>query len=134
MKQAKILFLVLFVIFAFAAISSRETILAVISAMFLFFPYLLIFVKSVENSCMITEISPDKLTEGDWLFKPIKAGKTVIMPKWEGLNSKEIALIKRSKIKSIRIKQGLPFVPVFLIALLISFFANLLIFLVGLFG
>ena len=133
MKQKKILFLVLFVLFAIAALSSREAILAVISAMFLFFPYLLIFVKAVENSCMIKDVKPNELTEGDWLFKPIKAGRAVIMPKWEGLNNKEIALIKRAKIKNIRIKQGLPFVPVFLIALLISFFANLLIFLVGLF-
>ena len=131
-KVAKVLFFVLFLVFAAVGFRIRENILVIVSAMFLVFPYLLIFVKSVENSCMVKNVKTSELTEGDWLFKPVKAGKKMIMPAWEGLSAKDIEFIKKARIKNARIKQGIPFVPVFLIALLISFFANLLVFFISL--
>lgn len=132
-RLTRILCLIIFLAFLVASVKLKENFLWVLSLMFFLFPYLLIFVKSVENSCMIKDIRPENLTEGDWLFKPVKAGKKLIMPKWEGLTKKEIALIKNSKIRKISIKQGLPFVPVFLIALILSFFTNLLVFILGFF-
>jgi len=39
-------------------------------AIFLFIlPYLLIYVIAVDESCMIKRVSPNKLLEGDWLYK-----------------------------------------------------------------
>jgi Flp pilus assembly protein protease CpaA len=133
MKRTIILCLAIFIGLILISAIIKEIFLFALSLMFLFFPYLFIFAKSAENACMIKEIKPRDLTEGDWLFKPLRIGKKVIMPHWEGLSKKDIAFIKKSKIKSVKIKQGLPFVPVFLIALILSFFTNLLVFLLKFF-
>jgi len=90
-------------------------------AIVLIFPYLYIFVKAVENSCMIKLLAPKQLTEGDWLAKPVRIGKKIIKPKTEGLTIQDIAIIKKAK-KKVLIKEGMPFVPVFLIAVLASLF------------
>lgn len=133
MRRAIILGFAFFIAFASASLIAKEILLFALGLMFLSFLYLFIFVKAVENSCMTKDTKPGDLREGDWLFKPLRFGKRVIMPSWEGLTDKDIALIKKSRIKSIIIKQGIPFVPVFLIALIFSFFTNLLEFLVRLF-
>jgi hypothetical protein len=132
-NKLKIAFLVVFVLLVAAGLALKEGLFLMLSAIFLIFPYLLVFVKAVENACMVKVLKLQQITEGDWLFEEIRIGKTRIKLKWEGLSSKEIALIKKSKIKSLRIKQGLPFVPVFLIALITSFFTNLLVFLIQFF-
>ena len=93
-------------------------------AIVLIFPYLYIFVKAVENSCMIKLVSPKQLTEGDWLAKPVKIGKRTIKPKTEGLTVQDIAIIKKAR-KKVLVKQGMPFVPVFLIAAIASLFGNI---------
>jgi len=90
-------------------------------------PYLFIYAKAIEESCMIQKVNLNKLREGDWLYKDLKLGKTEIKSKWEGLTKKDIRYIKQKyKGKSVEIKQGVPFVPVFLISfvLLIWLFLN----------
>ncbi len=87
--------------------------------------YLWLFVKAVENSCMFKLVSPEKLTEGDWIAKEIRIGKKLIAgPKDLGISKeqiKELLKLKRQKgIKKILIKEGIPFVPSFLIAYIIS--------------
>ena len=82
------------------------------------FPYLYLFAKSVDESFMIKNLKTNALTEGDWLYKDVKVGKKIIKANWEGLSSREISLIQ-NKHKSVFIRQGIPFVPVFLIAYLI---------------
>jgi len=93
-------------------------------AIVLIFPYLYIFVKAVENSCMIKLVSPKQLTEGDWLAEPVKIGKRTIKPKTEGLTVQNIAIIRKAR-KKVLVKQGMPFVPVFLIAAMASLFGNI---------
>ncbi len=88
-------------------------------ALIFIFPYLYIFVKSVENSCMLKFLSPNELTEGDWIVNSVKIGKYIINPNAEGLTAEEIKLIKKSN-KKILVKQGIPFIPVFLIAAIVS--------------
>jgi Flp pilus assembly protein protease CpaA len=97
-------------------------------------PMLLIFAKSVENSCLIKLVGADKLTIGDWLAEPvrIKVNKKIktIKPDWEGLSEEELNFIKRNikgmKNKKVLIKEGIPFVPAFLLAFLILIIAILL--------
>lgn len=96
------------------------------------FPILFTFIKAVENSSMIKVVNPSKLTEGDWIVEEIKVGKTVILPKREGLSREEIAILKK-RGRKVTIKEGIPFVPVFLIALLLSFVVNLIELLIQLF-
>lgn len=84
-----------------------------IGLIILLFPILYIFAKAVEESCMVREVSWNKVTEGDWLYKHIKVGNKLIKANWEGISKKELALIKKSR-KKILIKYGIPFTPSFL--------------------
>jgi len=79
--------------------------------------YLWIFVKSIEESCMIKKINVGKLTEGDWVLDEIKIkGKKICGPKDLGITQKQIDLLKKGKIKKITVKQGIPFTPTFFLA------------------
>jgi len=85
------------------------------------FPYFFIYAKSVEEACMIKKVRAGDLTEGDWLYKNTKIGKRFIRASWEGLSKREINQIKKNYGRNgkVKIKQGIPFVPVFLISFLI---------------
>jgi len=86
----------------------------------MFVPLLIIYAKSIEDSCMNESIDVKNLTIGDWIIKPVKieGGKT-IKPNWEGLNEEELNAIQTiCKGQKVLVKQGIPFVPVFLLAFL----------------
>jgi Flp pilus assembly protein protease CpaA len=97
-----------------------------------FLCYLTMFVKSVELSSMHCWITPDKITEGDWLLKPVISGRHKIMPTKLGLEKKQVALIKRlyaqKKIDKILVKYGVPFAPAFLLAFIATMMFNNAIF------
>jgi Flp pilus assembly protein protease CpaA len=86
----------------------------------IFISYLYIFVKSVDEACMIKKVKPNKLMIGDWLYKDVKVGNKKIKATWNGLTKKDIALLKKNK-KEVLIRYGIRFAPVFLIAYLILF-------------
>ena len=95
--------------------------------------YLWVAVKSVENSCMLKYVKPMQLTEGDWIAKDIKVGgKYITGPKDLGIEKKNIRKLvefyKKGKIKKVLIKEGIPFVPSFFIAYLITLMYGDLIF------
>ena len=81
-------------------------------------PYLYIYAKAIDDTCLIKTLNVKELEEGDWLHKDLKLGKKVIKMNWEGLNKKEIKEIQK-KYKKIKIRQGIPFVPTFLISFLV---------------
>jgi Flp pilus assembly protein protease CpaA len=90
-------------------------------SLFLFF-YLWAFVSVVEQVCMIRKIKLSQLTEGDWLVGDIVKNKKVILkPSKIGVTYKEIALLKKNRIREVTIKIGIPFVPSFLIAYIMTF-------------
>lgn len=96
-----IYFLILFVIFGF---------------------YLFVFARAIERTVMYKLVNPSKLTEGDWIVKDIKVkGKYVTGPKELGITKEQIMILKKAKIKKVLIKEGIPFVPSFLIAYLLTF-------------
>ena len=97
----------------------------IFSLVFFALPYLYFFVKAVENSCLIKKVKPSQLREGDWLVESVKIKGKIIRPSVHGLSEKEIGLLKKAR-KSVRIKEGIPFIPVYLISVIVSFFANLL--------
>ena len=84
--------------------------------------YLLwVSMKAVEKVCMLRAVEPTRLTEGDWIVKDIRyRGKYICGPKDLGISKPAIrALVKlfrMGKIKKVLIKEGIPFVPSFLIA------------------
>lgn len=87
--------------------------------------YLFIAIKSIETVCMIKKTSPLKLVEGDWISEDvIIEGKTIARKKDLGLEKKQIEtiieLFKKKKIKYVKVKEGIPFVPSFLIAFILT--------------
>jgi Flp pilus assembly protein protease CpaA len=80
-----------------------------------------LFANACEKSCMIRKIPTSKLREGDWILDEIRKGKKILYkPKAFGATRKEIKAIIKNKIKTIVIKQGIPFVPAMLIAVLLT--------------
>ena len=77
---------------------------------------LYVFAKGIEKISMIKNVSGKELREGDWLVSDIKVNGKVIKADWDGLSSLNIELLKGKK--KVLIKNGLPFVPAFLIAFL----------------
>jgi Flp pilus assembly protein protease CpaA len=96
--------------------------------------YLWIAIKAVETSCMLKYVNPQKLTEGDWIAREIKVGgKYITGPKDLGIEKKQInkliQLHKKNRIGKILIKEGIPFVPSFFIAYIITLIYGNLVFL-----
>ena len=78
------------------------------------FPFLYVFTKGLENISMTRRVAGKDLCEGDWLVNDIKINGKIIRANWDGLSLEDIKLLR--KRKGILIKEGLPFVPAFLIA------------------
>jgi Flp pilus assembly protein protease CpaA len=97
-----------FILFAFAL------------SLFLFF-YFWVFISTVEKTCMIKKMAVKQLTEGDWLAEDVKKSKKVIVKVSRiGLTLDELAALKKNRIKEAVIKVGIPFVPSFLMAYVIT--------------
>lgn len=90
--------------------------------------YLLCFVKAVEKSCFVKELSTEELTEGDWLAEDVVVGGKNVVKKGRGLEKKEIRKLRRlqgeGKLKKMWVKVGVPFVPSFLAAYLAVIFGG----------
>jgi Flp pilus assembly protein protease CpaA len=138
-RLAKKVLLALFIILVLLAVSVPDRFiklmilyLALISVITF---YLWIAVKSVENACMLKYVKPTQLTEGDWIAKDVKVnGKYITGPKDLGIEKKKIrkliALYKKKKVKKILIKEGIPFVPSFFVAYIVTLIYGNLVFLV----
>ena len=110
-------FLIVSLILAAASFFTYQFIL-IIAVLVILFPVLYIFTKAVEDVALIKNIDASKLTEGDWLVHPIKIGRKVISARL-GLTKKDIELLKKYRT-NVKIKEGIPFVPVFLVAFILS--------------
>jgi len=106
-----LIFVILWTVFVFA-ISQIKFIF--IGLVVLLFPLLFVFVKSVEESCMVKLVSPKKVTEGDWLYRDIRVSGKKIRSHWEGVSKHHLRMIKKGR-KKILIKQGIPFTVAFLL-------------------
>jgi len=82
--------------------------------------YGLVMSKAIERAIMIKKVHTSKLVEGDWIVKDIMVGKKRICgPKDLGITEEQIALLKKHKIRSVVVKEGIPFIPGFLIGYII---------------
>lgn len=104
--------------------TQMRTILIIAAITPLVFFYLLISVKAIESICMYKKIKTTKLVEGDWIAEDIPGIYNT--KKSIGVTKKQIELIRKHK-KDVIIKEGIAFVPPFLIATIISLmFGNVL--------
>ncbi len=107
-------------IFSFILFFVRPTLEAwfLLSAFFFFLPLAFIYLKAFEEGCLVVLLKPRQLTEGDWLMKNVNVTGKVLRKNVHGLSMKEIILLRKYK-KSVWIKQGIPFVPAFLVAFVV---------------
>jgi Flp pilus assembly protein protease CpaA len=90
-------------------------------SLFLFF-YLWAFVSVVEKTCMIKKVRVGMLTDGDWVVgEVIKNKKVILKPSKTGITLKDIALLKKMNVREVTIKIGIPFVPSFLLAYILTY-------------
>jgi Flp pilus assembly protein protease CpaA len=85
-------------------------------------PILYVFAKGLEEVSMVRTVLGKELREGDWLTKDIRVKGMVIKADWDGLSLEDVKLLRNKK--KVEIKEGLPFVPAFLIAFLLYVFAK----------
>lgn len=117
-KKFFLIFLLLAIGVFLAFLGLDLTIALVLGAIFLLFPFLFSFAKAVEKCSLMKLVKASELTLGDWLVKPVRVGGKIIKPNWEGLDEKELELLRNYKGK-VLVKYGLPFVPVFLITFIV---------------
>lgn len=116
-KQASLFIFIFSFIILTASYALGFYFISALAALMAITPLLLIYAKSIEECCMIAEVPVNKLTVGDWIVNPVRAGYKIIRPYWEGLSEDELKLIqKKCQGKKILVKSGIPFVPVFLFA------------------
>lgn len=120
-----ILILSLFAGIVLLILSSNFPPLFYFSIFIVIFPYFYFFIKSVDESCMVKEVQPSKLTPGDWLYKDVKVGNRIIKATWDGLSKEEIKLLKKKG--KVKVRYGIVFAPVFLL----SFLAFIILFYMG---
>lgn len=92
---------------------------------FVFFFYVLLISFSIEDFSMIKKIKPLNLTEGDWIAEDVKIGNKIVYKKQRiGIEIKDIVLLKKleseGKLNKVLIKEGLPFLPSFLLGIVFT--------------
>lgn len=120
-----VLLVLLLIIFFFIELNYFKILILLLAFLTLTTFYLWIFVKAIEKSAMYRLVEPSKLTEGDWIVNDVYAGREYITgPKELGISKNQIRKLiqayKQKKIKKILIKEGIPFVPSFLIAFIVT--------------
>ena len=88
-----------------------------LSALIIFSVYWILFSKAVEKACLTKIIQVSKLTEGEWIVDEKIRNKFKISKL--GIEKYQIEQLKKAKIKEVLIKEGIPFAPSFLLALII---------------
>lgn len=90
--------------------------------------YSWIFMRIVEKKILTKEYVVSRLTEGDWVVEEVKVGrKIIIKAENTGITPEQIAQLKKAKVKQVLVKEGIPFVPGFLIAFIILMMIQLTI-------
>ena len=78
-----------------------------------------LFINSVEHSCFHKKVKTKNLTEGDWLAEQVIVKNKQLMKK-KTLVAKDIVLLQK-KVKEVTIKEGIPFIPSFLLTYITLF-------------
>lgn len=113
-KSSIYLTIIIFMLAAITLILLKMYSLIYLVITIILIPFLYIYTKTIEKF-MVIKTKPRDLREGDWLAEEIKIKGKTIKPKWEGLSKHEIELIIKSNLQ-VKIKNGIPFSPAFLIA------------------
>ena len=102
--------------------------LIVLTALVSVSPLALLVSKKLEGTLFRRSVTPEELVLGDWLAEDIVVDATIVIPTTNpGLSERQIEEItdlwEHKKISTITIKDGIAFVPAFLIAFVIVLLA-----------
>ncbi len=128
LKWARIISLVFALISIIFTFILNEAWFIIMGVMVLILPSIYSFLKVIENN-QKRLMNPKDLAEGDYLYENARIGKTIIKKSVHGLSKKQINLLRKVK-KKVWVNPGLIFVPIILIALIISLFYGNLLFLI----
>jgi len=117
-EKKKIIFLNMILGLIFMALGFINFVFIWLGVLIFMMSYLYLYANAVDKGCMIKKTNTKKLTEGDWLYSDLNIGRRIIKAKWEGLSKRNIKDIEK-KYKTVRIRQGIAFSPVFLISFVI---------------
>lgn len=77
-----------------------------------------IVLRAVEKNCFVKKIAVSKLTEGDWVITRLKG---IYEPERDiCVNEKIIKEFKKRGFKTVIVKEGIPYIPSFLIAFILT--------------
>ena len=103
-----------------------ENLILILGILVFMFLFLFCMAKSLENVSMKRLVNTKKLREGDWLFYDVKIGNKIFKKNWEGLKSVDINYLRKFN-KNIFVKDGIPYAPSFLFALIAYQFSSYLL-------
>jgi prepilin signal peptidase PulO-like enzyme (type II secretory pathway) len=115
-KITRLDFLIIIVFFSISVYFMLSNPFYKIFSLLLVFLPLTYLTKKVENIIQVISKKVKDLEPGDWILKDIKVGRRTVKKTPIGLTKKDIKLLQKSRIKKIKIKDGIPFVPSFLLA------------------
>lgn len=123
-NELKIVSLIVFLLFviSFIVLDEKFSGLVLVFLLLIWFACLVLsFMKIVEDVSLYKTIDVNKLVEGDWLAKDVVIGKrTICCMRNIGVTKEDINTLKKNKIKRVFVKEGIPFVPSFLIGFLFT--------------
>lgn len=103
------------------------TLLTLMLAMIVVFSYFTLILyhatKAIEEHCFIKQISVSKLVPGDWVCEDVITNNKTLIDSDKlitGLEEKHIKKLKEHNIKQVTVKEGIPFVPSFLLAYILT--------------
>ncbi len=118
-----------FLVLIVASFLSKDIFLSFLSfvcaILIIFLFYGFFAVKIIEQIAFIKQLPIAQVTEGDWVAEDIIIDKKTIVKKSDlGITKEQLQqlqeLSKKKKIRTIPVKYGIPFVPSFLIAFVVS--------------
>ena len=110
---------ILTIITATISIYYKSPEIMIITIILIIIPILLIYSKTTEKTILTKKISTKELKEGDWLYKEVRLKNgMIIKAKFDGVTKEEIKKIIKNQNQVI-IRDGIAFVPAFLIAYII---------------
>lgn len=102
--------------------------LLMLAFLLLIYPYLIKIVKFTQKEIMTYKLNVNKLTEGDWVIEDIfYRNNRIYSMKSPGVTKEQIELFNKYKIKSVIVREGMPFVPAIFLGVLFSLvFGNII--------
>jgi Flp pilus assembly protein protease CpaA len=78
------------------------------------------YIEVIDKYAFVQDVPVSKLVEGDWIVEEVGGVKR----RGIGLTKEDIEKLKKKGIKKIKVKEGIPFIPVFFIAMLANIFVG----------